>query len=78
MEYWNEWFFIIINITFRCLRIIQKLEPNHKKIWYDYTRLKYYENKNLKDEKQIKRIIEEGIEQIDWVKSILNSKKQKF
>ena len=58
------------------MKIIQRLEPNHQKIWYDYTRLKYEEYKDLKDEKRIKKIIDEGIEQIEWVSSLLRLKEK--
>ena len=57
-----------------CLRVIGQLEPEHKKIWYDYTRLKYAENLNLQNGQKLQRILEESREELEWVKSVLSRK----
>lgn len=57
-----------------CMRIIGRLEPNHRKTWYDYTRLKYAEYKSLSDKQQIRKILENGKEELEWVQSVLNRK----
>lgn len=65
----------VINLYRQCLKVIKVLEPNHQKIWYDYTKLKYEENKMLSEEKKIARVIQEAEEQIEWMKSIIDRKK---
>ena len=57
-----------------CMKTISRLEPNHKKIWYDYVRLKYIENQNLRDKDRVKKILAEAREELEWVKSVLNRK----
>jgi hypothetical protein len=51
-----------------------RLEPHHKKIWYDYTRLKFEENEAVSDVKIIKSLINNADEEIEWVQSILARK----
>lgn len=59
----------------RCMKVIQQLQPNHQKIWYDYVRLKYDENANVTDKEKIKTLIRNGFEELDWVESVLARKK---
>ena len=56
------------------MRITLQLEGNHKKIWYDYLRLKLAENSELKDEKKIRLLLAEGNESLDWMSSLLKRK----
>lgn len=65
----------VIGLYRNCLRIIQQLEEKHQKTWYDYLRLKYEENANVKDEKRIVFLLKQAREEIDWVQSILDRKK---
>lgn len=55
----------------KCIRILKDLDSRHRKVWYDYTRLKYEENKHISDPERIKSIITEATEQINWTKSII-------
>ena len=64
----------VISLYRQCLRVIKVLEPDHRKIWYDYTKLKYEDNKTLSDERKILREIKEAEEQIEWTKSVLHRK----
>ena len=64
----------MINLFRQCLRMIKNLEPDHQKIWYDYTKLKYQENRKLSDEKKITRVIQDASEQLEWMKSIIDRK----
>ncbi len=41
----------------QCLRIIRDLQPNFQKMYYDYTKLKFEQYRNLSDEKEISRRI---------------------
>jgi hypothetical protein len=43
-------------------------------IWYDYTRLKYNENRNCSP-RDVKKLVDDALEEIEWVKSILRRKK---
>ncbi len=56
------------------MRVVLRLEPDHKKIWYDYTRLKYSEFSVMKDDRKIKQILVEGKEELEWLISVLNRK----
>lgn len=58
-----------------CIKVIQQLQPNHQKIWYDYVRLKYEESANVTDKEKIKKLIRGGFEELDWVQSVLTRKK---
>lgn len=58
----------------RCMKIIMRLQPNHQKIWYDYTRLKFEENAQVTDKAKIKKLIADAEEEINWVKSVLDRK----
>jgi uncharacterized protein (DUF2461 family) len=55
----------------KCIRILQDLDYRHRKVWYDYTRLKYEEHKHLSDPERIKSLITDATEQIQWTKSII-------
>lgn len=59
-----------------CLRAIKQLEPQFQKTYYDYVRLKYDELKDEKNRDIIKRAIEDGREQLDWLNTIFERKKQ--
>ena len=54
-----------------CLRVIQQLKPSHQKIWYDYTRLKFGENESVGDEKVVQKLLKDGYEELEWVKSVI-------
>ena len=58
-----------------CLRVIQQLKPTHQKIWYDYARLKFAENEDVKDEKVVDKLLKDGNEELEWVISVLKRKK---
>ena len=51
-----------------------RLEDDHQKIWYDYLQLKLEDNRGLKNDKKIKRLLNEADEELDWVISILEQK----
>ena len=67
-----------ISLYRSCVRILKYLEPTHRKTWYDYTRLKYDENKLVTDEKKISRIISDAKEQLCWMASIIERKKYRL
>ncbi len=59
-----------------CLRIIQQLKPTHQKIWYDYTRLKFAENEAVNDEKVVEKLLKDGNEELEWVKSVIKRREE--
>ncbi len=59
----------------KCLKVIMTLQPDHQKIWYDYTRLKFAENENCKDPKKIKTLLSNAEEELDWVIKVVKLKK---
>ena len=65
---------LVIDFYRRAVRLTLQLEANHKKIWYDYLRLKLEENAQLNDEKRIKLLLSEGEESLQWMLSILKRK----
>jgi NurA-like 5'-3' nuclease len=60
----------------RCVKVINQLIPSHQKLWYDYVRLKYEENKNVTDPVKLKRLIEQGKEELTWMESVLERTKK--
>mmetsp|Transcript_21264 Transcript_21264/g.30457 ORF Transcript_21264/g.30457 Transcript_21264/m.30457 type:complete len:85 (-) Transcript_21264:85-339(-) len=66
-----------ISVYRSCIRLLKYLEPMHRKTWYDYTRLKYDENKLVTDEKKISRILTDAKEQVCWMSSIIERKKDR-
>ena len=54
-----------------CLKVIRDL-PNQKKVYYDYTRLKFKENAELADAKKIRHLINSGVEELEWIRKILD------
>ena len=58
----------------KTLKVINKLEDNHKKIWYDYLRLKLGENASLRDDKRVKKLLAAAHEEVDWVASVIQRK----
>lgn len=64
-----------IHLYRKCMRIIKELIPSHQKIWYDYTRLKYEENAYVTDPIKLKKLIEAGNEELAWMESVLERKK---
>ncbi len=60
----------------QCIRVIKRLKPEHQKLWYDYTRLKYSENSQLKDMTQIKKKIADAKEELAWVESVVSRKEE--
>jgi predicted RNA-binding protein with EMAP domain len=61
----------------KCMRVIQQLQPNHQKLWYDYVRLKYDENSSLKDKQKIDKVIAAAYEELSWVQTVLDRKNNK-
>jgi hypothetical protein len=62
-----------VNLYRQCMRVIKQLEPNHQKIWYDYTRLKFEEQEKCNG-KQVKKLVSDALEELEWVKSVLARK----
>ena len=60
-----------------CLKVIRDL-PNQKKVYYDYTRLKFKENAELTDAKKIRFLISSGEEELEWVRKILDHREGKI
>jgi hypothetical protein len=58
----------------RILKNIKYLDPKFQKVYYDYARLKFKENKSVKDEKQIKKLLINAVEEIQWLESVLSRK----
>ena len=58
-----------------CMRVVLQLKGDHKFVWKDYVRLKYNENLQLRDSNRIKQLLEDGQEQLEWVKKLLLLKK---
>lgn len=56
-----------------CLKLIRDL-PHQRKVYYDYTRLKFRENLHLTDPKKIKFLVNESEEEIAWVRKVLESR----
>jgi hypothetical protein len=65
-----------IHLYRRCLRIIKQLIPSHQKLWYDYTRLKYQENASVTDPIKIKKLIEQGKEELSWMETVIQRTKE--
>ncbi len=60
----------------KCMKVIQQIQPNHQKLWYDYVRLKYDEHSGLKDRQKIEKVIAAAYDELSWVQSVLDRKKQ--
>jgi NurA-like 5'-3' nuclease len=58
------------------MKVINQLIPSHQKLWYDYVRLKYEENENVTDPVKLKRLIEQGKEELTWMESVLERTKK--
>lgn len=58
----------------RILRVIKELEPEHQKTYYDYTRIKMQQNANVKDSREIMKLITAAEEELQWVESVLKRK----
>jgi hypothetical protein len=67
----------VLSFYRKSIKIINQLEFNYQKVWYDYCRLKFKENELLKDDKKIKIILEEAHEELDWIQTIIDSKSMK-
>lgn len=59
----------------RCMRVIQQLQPNFQKTYYDYVRLKYEENAKLTNKQEIQRVISSSTEELEWLQTVLDRKK---
>jgi len=55
------------------LRVIRQLESSHQKTWYDYLRLKFYENRDIHDSLKLKRILVESEEELAWVQHVIST-----
>jgi hypothetical protein len=55
----------------KCLRAIDTLIPSHQKLWYDYLRITFDANKDIRDPNVIESKIRDAHEQIEWVNSIV-------
>ena len=60
----------------RCMRIIQQLEPSFQKTYYDYVRLKYEENNHLTNKHEIQKVVQQAYEEMEWLQTVLDRKKQ--
>jgi NurA-like 5'-3' nuclease len=58
------------------MKVIHQLIPSHQKLWYDYVRLKYEENKSVTDPLKLKKLIEQGKEELTWMESVLDRTKK--
>ena len=58
----------------RCLRLTKRLEYDHQYTWYHYTKLKFEENRSVRDPKKIKLLLEQADDEIMFVEKILASK----
>ena len=58
------------------MRIIRQLIPSHQKLWYDYTRLKFDENAEVKDPNRLKQLIRDGLEELAWMETVIERKKK--
>jgi hypothetical protein len=66
----------VLTLYRTCLKLIRDL-PRQKEVYYDYTRLKFKENANVKEAKKIKFLISSSEEEIAWVRGILTSSDKK-
>ena len=64
-----------IGLYRKCMRTIGKLQEAHRNIWYDYVRLKYQEYANVRNTKEISKLISEGNDELQWVNSVIDRKK---
>lgn len=58
----------------RCLRLTKRLEYDHQLTWYQYTKLKFEENRSVGDPKKIRLLIDQADDEIKFVEKILASK----
>jgi hypothetical protein len=63
----------VLSLYRTILKLIRDL-PKQKEVYYDYTRLKFQENSNVKDGKKIRFLISSSEEEIAWVRGILDAK----
>lgn len=64
----------VVGFYRKALRVINRLEGGHQKIWYDYLRLKLEENVSIRDDKRVKKLLVAAHEEVDWVASVLERK----
>ena len=64
----------ILSLYKKCLQISMQFEGQHKYIWRDYTRLKFNQNRNIRDTNQINTLILQALDEIKWVEYILTNK----
>jgi hypothetical protein len=64
---------MVLSLYRKCLKVIRIL-PNQKKVYYDYTRLKFRENASLTDSTKITFLINASEEELAWVSKILDSR----
>lgn len=53
-----------------------RLVFEHQSTWYDYTKMKFRDNREIKDPQRIKNLIAEASEEIDFVENMLKLKKR--
>lgn len=61
---------LVIGLYRECMRVIGKLQPDHQKLWYDYTRLKFQENAQC-NAAEVRKLVSNAHEELEWVKSVL-------
>lgn len=59
------------------LRVIRQLDSGYQQMYYDYTRLKYSQYHNLRDEKKIIQLLNDAHEDLEWLRSVITRKQQR-
>ncbi len=65
----------VLSFYRKALRVIQTLHSDHQLIWYDYLRLKYQESSTLTDEMKVKQLLSEGMDDLEWTKTVVTRMK---
>ena len=65
----------VLSFYRKTIKAIYRLEESHQRIWYDYLRLKLQENAHVRDDRNVKKLLAAGHEEVDWVITVLDRKK---
>lgn len=65
----------VLKLYRTCLRLTGKLVYEHQSTWYDYTKMKFRMNQDIKDSKKIKQLLSDAAEEVEFVENMLKLKK---